>query len=188
MVAVRLVPNNNTNTTTTHVYHFHVVFWNFHRWLVRYRLQWIEAEPQIPLHCISFEWGADQCGHWEEGRVVLRLWLFCGRVARKWLPVGRVWLWVPKEPGRGTAQQAHLYRLVSPLLDIFCYLLCLILQFQTWWSLCRAPETAKIKQKMVYASTKEGFKKKLVGVAVEVQGTDFSEISHEAVLEKARQF
>jgi cofilin len=41
---------------------------------------------------------------------------------------------------------------------------------------------------MVYASTKENFKKKLVGLAVEVQGTDFSEISHEAVLEKARQF
>lgn len=52
----------------------------------------------------------------------------------------------------------------------------------------RSPETSKIKQKMVYASTKEGFKKRLVGVGVEVQATDFSEISYDAVLEKARQF
>jgi cofilin len=41
---------------------------------------------------------------------------------------------------------------------------------------------------MVYASTKGALKKKLDGVAFEVQGTDLSEISQEAILEKARQF
>lgn len=60
----------------------------------------------------------------------------------------------------------------------FIYYLCLN----------RSPDTAKIKHKMVYASSKESFKKKLVGLAVEVQGTDYSEISYDAVLEKARQF
>ena len=65
---------------------------------------------------------------------------------------------------------------------IFCFLQSINTIF------IRSPETSKIKQKMVYASTKEGLKKKLVGLAIEVQGTDFSEISNEAVLEKARQF
>lgn len=47
-----------------------------------------------------------------------------------------------------------------------------------------APDTAKIKQKMIYASSKDALRKKLVGVATEVQGTDLSEVSYETVLDR----
>jgi hypothetical protein len=39
----------------------------------------------------------------------------------------------------------------------------------------RAPDTSKIKQKMLYASSKDALRKKLVGIGSEIQGTDFSE-------------
>lgn len=48
----------------------------------------------------------------------------------------------------------------------------------------RAPETAKIKPKMLYASSKDALRKKLVGIATEIQGTDLSEIAHDVVLDK----
>ena len=41
-----------------------------------------------------------------------------------------------------------------------------------------------MKQKMLYASSKEALRKALVGIAAEIQGTDLSEVSYEAVLEK----
>ncbi|CAO3654754.1 unnamed protein product [Mucor hiemalis] len=47
------------------------------------------------------------------------------------------------------------------------------------------PDTAKIRQKMLYASSKEALRRQLVGIAIEIQGTDFSEVSYEAILEKA---
>jgi len=46
------------------------------------------------------------------------------------------------------------------------------------------PATATVKQKMLYAASKEALRKKLVGIGVEVQATDLSEIDNEAVLEK----
>jgi len=47
-----------------------------------------------------------------------------------------------------------------------------------------APDSAKIKAKMLYASSKDAVRKKLVGVGVEVQATDRSEIDHSSVLAK----
>lgn len=41
-----------------------------------------------------------------------------------------------------------------------------------------------MKQKMLYASSKEALRKALVGISTEIQGTDFSEVSYETVLEK----
>ena len=41
----------------------------------------------------------------------------------------------------------------------------------------RTPDTSKIRQKMVYASSKEAIRRKLVGIAIEIQGTDASEVS-----------
>ncbi len=52
-------------------------------------------------------------------------------------------------------------------------------------SLYRTPDDSKIKEKMLYASSKDAIRKRLVGVAIEIQGTDLSEVSYEAVLEKA---
>ncbi|TFK33015.1 cofilin [Crucibulum laeve] len=48
------------------------------------------------------------------------------------------------------------------------------------------PDDAKIKQKMVFASSRDALKRALVGIAVEVQATDASEIAYETVLEKAK--
>lgn len=44
-----------------------------------------------------------------------------------------------------------------------------------------APETAKVKSKMMYASTKDFFKSNLEGLSVEFQGSDFDEISDQEV-------
>ncbi|KAG0218045.1 cofilin [Mortierella sp. NVP41] len=49
-----------------------------------------------------------------------------------------------------------------------------------------APDNAKIKSKMLYASTKEALRKSLNGVSVEIQGTDLDEVAQETVLEKIR--
>eukprot|EP01089_Gocevia_fonbrunei_P016076 TRINITY_DN48_c0_g3_i1.p1 TRINITY_DN48_c0_g3~~TRINITY_DN48_c0_g3_i1.p1 ORF type:complete len:141 (-),score=38.14 TRINITY_DN48_c0_g3_i1:77-499(-) len=45
-----------------------------------------------------------------------------------------------------------------------------------------APDSASIKGKMIYTSTKDSVKKKLQGLQVEVQATDYDEISYESVL------
>jgi cofilin len=47
-----------------------------------------------------------------------------------------------------------------------------------------APDNAPIKAKMLITSTKDAVKKQLVGIGVEVQATDFSEISEEAFADK----
>ncbi|KAI8968539.1 hypothetical protein BDF20DRAFT_896944 [Mycotypha africana] len=52
--------------------------------------------------------------------------------------------------------------------------------FYTW-----IPDTSKIRQKMLYASSKDALRRKLVGIAVEIQGTDASEVAYETVLDKA---
>ncbi|KAI3620397.1 hypothetical protein CBS9595_002364 [Malassezia furfur] len=51
--------------------------------------------------------------------------------------------------------------------------------FVTW-----SPDESKVKQKMLYASSKDALRKALVGIAAEIQGTDLSEVSYDAVLEK----
>ena len=48
------------------------------------------------------------------------------------------------------------------------------------------PDTAKPKEKLLYAATKETFKNNIEGGLIEVQGTDPSEISYDAVLAKAK--
>ncbi len=47
----------------------------------------------------------------------------------------------------------------------------------------RSPESAKIKQKMVYTSSKDALKRKLLGIAKEVQACDHCELSWTNVLE-----
>jgi len=48
------------------------------------------------------------------------------------------------------------------------------------------PDTAKIKHKMIYASSLDALKKPLVGVAKVIQATDMSEVDYECVLETVR--
>jgi len=47
------------------------------------------------------------------------------------------------------------------------------------------PESAKIKGKMLYAGSKDGFVKKLVGIGKHLQATDASEIEYKVALEVA---
>ena len=47
-----------------------------------------------------------------------------------------------------------------------------------------APDTAPIKSKMVYASSKESIKRSFNGIGAEIQGTDYAEVSYDSVLEK----
>lgn len=48
----------------------------------------------------------------------------------------------------------------------------------------RAPDAAKVKPKMMYTSSKDGLRKKLVGIGSEIQATDRAEIDHASVTEK----
>ncbi|KAF9013184.1 hypothetical protein BDQ17DRAFT_1342940 [Cyathus striatus] len=49
-----------------------------------------------------------------------------------------------------------------------------------------SPDIAKIKQKMVFASSREALKQALSGVQIVVQATESSEISWESVFDKAK--
>merc|ERR550537_183442 len=49
-----------------------------------------------------------------------------------------------------------------------------------------APDTAKIKDKMLTASSKDALKKQLVGISTEIQATDPSEVDYNYVLEKVQ--
>eukprot|EP00047_Mylnosiga_fluctuans_P001363 m.219952 g.219952 ORF g.219952 m.219952 type:complete len:140 (-) comp10279_c0_seq1:73-492(-) len=44
------------------------------------------------------------------------------------------------------------------------------------------PDAAKVKQKMIYASSKDALRKALVGIQLEVQATDSEEIDHATIL------
>ncbi|KAG7445856.1 actin depolymerizing factor, partial [Guyanagaster necrorhizus] len=48
-----------------------------------------------------------------------------------------------------------------------------------------SPDDAKIKDKMLFASSKDALRRSFVGIAVEIQGTDFSEVAYESVMDKA---
>jgi cofilin len=47
-----------------------------------------------------------------------------------------------------------------------------------------APDTANVRSKMIYASSKESIKRTFNGIGVEIQGTDKAEVSYDSVLDK----
>jgi cofilin len=49
----------------------------------------------------------------------------------------------------------------------------------------RSPDTSKIRSKMLYASSRDRFRRELDGVQVELQATDPSEMSLDIVKERA---
>lgn len=51
-----------------------------------------------------------------------------------------------------------------------------------------SPQGAKIKSKMLYASSKDALRKRLDGIAVEVQATDLDECSYDSVYDKVKLF
>lgn len=42
----------------------------------------------------------------------------------------------------------------------------------------RAPDNAKIKQKMVFSSSQSALRRGLDGIGADIQGTDYDEVSH----------
>ncbi|KAH9948879.1 hypothetical protein B0H21DRAFT_731573 [Amylocystis lapponica] len=51
--------------------------------------------------------------------------------------------------------------------------------FYSW-----SPDDSKVKAKMLFASSKDALRRSLVGVAAEIQGTDYSEVAYESVFDK----
>lgn len=49
----------------------------------------------------------------------------------------------------------------------------------------RSPDTAKVRTKMLYASSKDRIKRELDGIQVEVQATDASEVSWDTLKARA---
>jgi cofilin len=52
----------------------------------------------------------------------------------------------------------------------------------------RAPDTAKVKSKMLYAGSKEAFTRVLVGVATKITATDSSELTEDIVKDACKKF
>ncbi|KAF8842210.1 putative COF1-cofilin [Paxillus ammoniavirescens] len=48
-----------------------------------------------------------------------------------------------------------------------------------------SPDSAKIKSKMVFASSRDGLRRALDGIQLEIQGTDLDEVEYSAVHAKA---
>lgn len=61
--------------------------------------------------------------------------------------------------------------------------------FRSWvallYAICRSPDTSKVRMKMVYASSKDRFKRELDGIQFELQATDPSEMSLDIVKGRA---
>ena len=78
--------------------------------------------------------------------------------------------------------------MLAPATRIQCYVEYMNIpkQLDMVISLCRAPDAAKIKAKMMYASTKDFFKGFLDGLSVEMQANDVGDISEKDVSEAVR--
>ncbi|RST19633.1 hypothetical protein E2C00_00295 [Streptomyces sp. WAC05374] len=53
------------------------------------------------------------------------------------------------------------------------------LVFHVW-----VPDEAKIQSQVFFSSSKDALRKRLIGIAVDIQATDFTEVSYESVLKK----
>lgn len=58
---------------------------------------------------------------------------------------------------------------------------CLICGF----SLLRSPDTARVRSKMIYASSKDRFKRELDGIQIELQATDPTEMELDVIKSRA---
>jgi cofilin len=52
-------------------------------------------------------------------------------------------------------------------------------------TLCRAPDASRVRSKMLYASSKDRFKRELDGIQVELQATEPSEMSMDIIKSRA---
>lgn len=52
----------------------------------------------------------------------------------------------------------------------------------------RAPDTAKVKAKMIYAGSKDALTRSLVGVSTKISATDLSELTEDIIKEACKKF
>lgn len=78
-------------------------------------------------------------------------------------------------------QDTSILEVKKLFIDIANLLSCMCLFFLIF----RAPDIAKVRHKMVYASSKDRFKRELDGVQVELQATDPSEMSLDIIKSRA---
>jgi len=64
----------------------------------------------------------------------------------------------------------------------------LLLLLLSYINQSRAPESAKVKAKMVYAGSKEAIKRALVGVGIHLNATDKSELEWDVILPSVKRF
>lgn len=53
---------------------------------------------------------------------------------------------------------------------------------------CRAPDSATVKKKMIFAGSKDALTRAFVGVGTKVSATDMSEITEEILIEACKKF
>ena len=58
--------------------------------------------------------------------------------------------------------------------------------FVAMFVLFRSPDTSRVKAKMIYASSKDRFRRELDGVHYELQATDPTEMDMEVIKERAK--
>lgn len=51
------------------------------------------------------------------------------------------------------------------------------------FAICRSPEDATVKQKMLYTSSKDALKKSLRGIGKEIQACDYGDLAWTSVME-----
>ncbi|OLY84376.1 Cofilin [Smittium mucronatum] len=78
----------------------------------------------------------------------------------------------------------YFFLYIASLSLFISFLFTLILILHYFETLSRSPDTAKIRPKMLYASSKDAIRKRLDGINNEIQCTDLDEVSHKSVLEK----
>lgn len=61
----------------------------------------------------------------------------------------------------------------------------LLMGFYIYIYIWRSPDTSKVRSKMLYASSKDRFKRELDGIQVELQATDPSEMSMDIIKSRA---
>ncbi|RRT54379.1 hypothetical protein B296_00043060 [Ensete ventricosum] len=54
-----------------------------------------------------------------------------------------------------------------------------------WFLCCRSPDTSRVRSKMLYASSKDRFKRELDGIQVELQATDPTEMGLDVIRGRA---
>lgn len=94
-----------------------------------------------------------------------------GASSTSWFSLTGMWWWFPGPVFKRSLQQNQCR--IQKSRSVFC-------------CPCRAPDAARIKAKMMYASTKDFFKGFLDGLSVELQGSDLADITEQDVAEAVR--